>query len=71
MTSEVVETVDKKLWCQDAVTKPARVTPHRRRIVRIKSNGSRRESETGEVELSHVGTLRGRTTVVTYIDRDD
>ena len=42
-----------------------------RRIVRIDPTGSRRQSETGEVELSHVGTLRGRTTVVTYIDRDD
>jgi hypothetical protein len=42
-----------------------------RRIVRIDADGSRRVSETGHVELSHVGTLRGRTTVVTYIDRDD
>jgi hypothetical protein len=42
-----------------------------RRIMRVNPDGSRRRSETGEVELSHVGTLRGRTTVVTYIDRDD
>jgi hypothetical protein len=41
-----------------------------RRIVRVYADGSRRVSETGKVELSHVGTLRGRTTVVTYIDRD-
>jgi hypothetical protein len=41
-----------------------------RRIVRILPGGRRRVSETGKVELSHVGALRERTTVVTYIDRD-
>lgn len=43
-----------------------------RRIVRIEPDGARRTSETGDVRLSHVGTVgrRGRATVATYIDRD-
>ncbi len=43
-----------------------------RRIVRIDTDGVRRVSETGDVRLSHVGTVprpRGRT-VAAYIDRD-
>jgi hypothetical protein len=38
---------------------------------RLDADRSRRVSETGDVRLSHIGTLRGRTTVVTYIDRDE
>ena len=43
-----------------------------RRIVRINPDGARRNSETGDVRLSHVGTVGplGRATVATYIDRD-
>ncbi len=41
-----------------------------RRILRFDADGSWRVSETGDVRLSHVGTIRGRTTLVTYIDRD-
>ena len=43
-----------------------------RRIVRIVPDGGRQVSETGDVELSHVGTVgdQGRATVATYIDRD-
>jgi hypothetical protein len=43
-----------------------------RAIRRIDGNGSRRTSETGNVRLSHVGTVgrRGGITVATYIDRD-
>jgi hypothetical protein len=43
-----------------------------RRIVRIAADGRRQASESGDVRLSHVGTMgrpRGRT-VATYIDRN-
>jgi hypothetical protein len=42
-----------------------------RRILRFDPAGNRRVSESGDVRLSHVGTIQGRRTVVTYIDRDD
>ncbi len=41
-----------------------------RRIFRFDTDGNRRVSETGEVRLSHVGTVRGGASAVTYIDRD-
>jgi hypothetical protein len=70
VTTKAVRGRDGTIWVE--ARRAGRPNADWRRIVRIDPGEGRRVSETGDIQLSHVGAVgsRGRRTATTYIDRD-